>query len=55
MLELRELDLQLAFARAGSLRENVENQRRAVEDLALERLLQVAACLLYTSPSPRDH
>ena len=43
MLQLREFDLQLAFARAGALREDVENQRRAVQDLAVEYFLQIAA------------
>ena len=43
MLKLRQLDLQLAFARAGALGEDVENQRRAVEDLAVENFFQVAA------------
>ena len=43
MLELRQLDLQLAFARAGALGEDVENQRRAVQDFAVENLFEVAA------------
>ena len=43
MLQLRQFDLQLAFARAGALREDVENERRAVEHLAVENLFQVAA------------
>ena len=43
MLQLRQLDLQLALPRARTLRENIENERRAIEDLAVERLLQVAA------------
>ena len=43
MLELRQFDLQLAFARAGALGEDVEDERRAVENLAVENLLQVAA------------
>ena len=38
MLKLREFDLQFAFARPGALREDVENQRRAVEDFAVEDL-----------------
>ena len=43
MLKLRQLDLQLAFARAGALREDVENQRRAVENFAVENFFEVAA------------
>ena len=43
MLELRQLDLQLAFARAGALGEDVENQRRAVENLAVKDFFKVAA------------
>lgn len=42
MLELRQFNLQLAFPRAGPLREDVENQRGAVQNLELEKLLQVA-------------
>src|SRR5687767_2239294 len=42
MFELREFDLQLALLRARALREDVENQRSAIEDLALENLFQVA-------------
>ena len=43
MLELRQLDLELAFPRARTPGEDVENERGAVEDLARENLLQVAA------------
>ena len=43
MLKLREFDLQFAFPRAGALREDVENQRRAVEDFAVENLFEIAA------------
>ena len=43
MLKLRQFDLQLAFARAGALREDVENQRRAVENFAVENFFEVAA------------
>ncbi len=43
MLQLREFDLQFAFARAGALREDVENQRRAIQDFAVEDFFQVAA------------
>ena len=47
MLEARELDLQLAFARARALREDVEDHVGAVEDADLrvalrERALEVA-------------
>ena len=43
MLKLGQFNLQLAFARAGALGEDVQDERRAVEDLALEDLFQVAA------------
>ena len=43
MLQLRQLDLELAFARPGALGEDVENQRRAVENFAVEDLFEVAA------------
>ena len=43
MLQLRQLNLKLAFARPGALREDVENQRRAIEHFALENPFQVAA------------
>ena len=43
MLQLRQFDLQFAFARARALRKNVQNQRRAVQDFAVENLFQVAA------------
>ena len=42
MFELRELHLQLALPRACALREDVEDERGAVENLALENLLQIA-------------
>ena len=42
VLELRQLDLQLALEAARALREDVEDQRAAVDDLAAERLLEVA-------------
>ena len=37
VLQLRELDLQLAFARARAPREDVEDQLRAIDDLPVER------------------
>ena len=43
MLQLREFNLHLAFARAGALREDVENQRRAVQNFAPEDFFKVAA------------
>src|SRR6266568_2651971 len=43
MLELGQFDLQLAFSRAGALGENIEDERGAIENLAIEHLLQVAA------------
>ena len=43
MLELRQFDLELAFPRARPLGKNIEDERRAVEDLAIEHLLEVAA------------
>ena len=43
MLKLREFDLQFAFPRPGALREDVENERRAVEDFAVENLFKIAA------------
>ena len=39
---LRQLDLQATLARARVLREDVEDQRRAVEHLDVERVLEVA-------------
>ena len=41
VLQLRELDLQLAFARPRAPREDVEDELRAIDDLAVERLLEV--------------
>src|SRR6266700_8327412 len=35
MLELRQFDLQLAFSRAGALGENIEDERGAIENLAI--------------------
>ena len=42
MLDLRELDLELAFRAARAQREDVENQARPVDDAAFEPLLEVA-------------
>jgi hypothetical protein len=42
ILELRELDLHLALEAPRALREDVEDERAPVDDLARERLLQVA-------------
>jgi hypothetical protein len=41
VLELGELDLELAFAGAGALGEDLEDQGGPVEDLAAERFLQI--------------
>ena len=42
IFQLRVFDLQLAFARAGALAENLQDQRRAIHDLAAEDFFQVA-------------
>jgi len=42
VLQLRQLDLQLAFVRARALREDVEDQPRAVDDAALGELFEIA-------------
>jgi hypothetical protein len=42
VLVLRQLNLETAFLRAGVLREDVEDQRRAIKHLHVERLLEVA-------------
>ena len=42
VLELGELDLHLAFAGAGALGEDVEDEGGAVEDLAVEEALEIA-------------
>ena len=43
MLQLRQFHLQFAFARPGALRENIQDQRRAVQHLAAEDLFQIPA------------
>ena len=54
VLHLRELDLQLALRAARPQREDVEDQRRAVDHPAFERLLEVS--LLGTGERvPEDH
>src|SRR5207248_9320887 len=42
VLQLRELHLELAFARPRAAREDVEDQLRAVDDLPVDVLLDVA-------------
>src|SRR6185437_556886 len=42
MLQLRELDLKLAFGALRALRKNIEDQADAVDDAALQRTLEVA-------------
>ena len=42
ILQLRELNLQSAFATARALRENVENQLRAIEHFAGKEGFQIA-------------
>jgi hypothetical protein len=42
VLQLRELDLQLAFMGARALREDVEDQSRAIDDAALGELFEIA-------------
>src|SRR5438105_374328 len=41
MLQLRELNLEFAFARAGALRENVENQRGPIQNFATESQFKI--------------
>jgi len=43
VLELGQFDLEFALARASALGEDVQDQRGAVQDLAVEGLFQVAA------------
>ena len=42
VLQLRQLDLQLAFARPRAPRKDVEDQLRAIDHLAIEPLVQLA-------------
>ena len=42
ILQLRELDLQLAFVAAGALREDIENEAGAIDHTPIQRLLQIA-------------
>src|SRR5262245_9017966 len=42
VIQLREFDLQAAFASAGTRREDVENELCAVDDLGIQRFLEVA-------------
>ena len=43
VFQLRELDLQLAFARTRAPGEDVEDELRAIDDLAVERALRGCA------------
>src|SRR5438045_669791 len=43
MLELGQFDLEFSFTRAGALGENIEDQGRAIENLTIENLFEVAA------------
>ena len=43
MLQLRQLDLELAFPSASALGEDIEDEGRPIQDLAVEDFLQVAA------------
>jgi hypothetical protein len=43
MLQLRQFNLQFALFRAGALRKNVKDQRRAIQDFAVEYPFQIAA------------
>ena len=42
VIQLREFDLQLAFARAGAAGKNIQDELRAVDDFAIERAFEVA-------------
>jgi hypothetical protein len=43
MLQLRQLNLNFTFACAGALREDVKDQRRAVENFAVKNFFEIAA------------
>ena len=43
MLQLRQLNLQFSFPRSCSLGENIQNQRRPIQNLAVENSLQIPA------------
>lgn len=43
VLELRKFDLQLAFAGAGALGKDIEDQRGAIENFAVEYFLEITA------------
>ena len=43
MLQLRQLDLKLAFSRARALGENIQDQRGPIQNLATENFFQVPA------------
>ena len=40
-MQLRQLDLQTPFAAARALRENIENQLRAIEHFARKQILEI--------------
>jgi hypothetical protein len=42
VLQLRELDLQLAFVRARALREDIEDETRAIDNAALGQFFEIA-------------
>jgi len=42
VLQLRKLNLQLAFVRAGALREDIENETGAIDDAALGEFFEIA-------------
>ena len=41
IFQLCKLDLKLAFFRAGPAREDIENQARTIDNLGIERLLEI--------------
>lgn len=43
MLKLGQFNLELSFARAGALGENIENQSGAIENFTFEHLFQISA------------